>query len=115
MKYKGNRRFKKMSEKMWYGASKGLLAGIMIFGANTTFAQVGADYTPLYEYDSGKVSGMHIMHRFNSLPKINALANQLGIDSNAIKEGLKSGKTLKQILQEYGITMDEIHRAYSGG
>jgi hypothetical protein len=112
MNYKKNRKFKKISEKIWYGASKGILAGIMIVGANTTFAQATTDYTPQYAQSEGKSGGMHMMRQFNSFPKVNALAGQLGLDSNEIKQELKSGKTVKQILQEHGIAMNEIQKAF---
>jgi DNA-binding CsgD family transcriptional regulator len=45
---------------------------------------------------------------------VEALANNLGLNSIEIKQELISGKSLKQILLENGITPDELQVAFSG-
>ena len=113
MNHKKYKKFKKMKEKLWAGASGGLLAGMMLVSANTAFAQVPLNHrmTEQYTQDiriSGKTSAMHTMRRWNSVSRINSLASQLGITSDEIKAEIKSGKTIKQILLEKGFDTSQL-------
>jgi transcriptional antiterminator len=110
MSRKKNKKFKKMREKLWAGASGSILAGMMIVGANTAYADM---YVPKqYEQTYSKTSGMHTIRRWNSTTKVNSLASQLGLNRNQVRRELKSGKTIKQILQDYDISLNDVQKAY---
>jgi hypothetical protein len=115
MKHKKNRKFKRIKQRLWAGASGGLLAGMMLMSANTAYA-VGVSQdntTSQYEQVSVKTNKrMHMMRRWNSVPKVSALANQLGLDGEEVRQDLRSGKTIKQILQDHEIDVDEVQRAF---
>jgi hypothetical protein len=86
-------------------ASGGIMAGMLLMGAGDVYAK------PSYsrEFQSGVDSkGMHMLRNWNSLSKINSLANSLGLDKSKIKGDLKSGMGLKQILLSNGMVPDEI-------
>jgi hypothetical protein len=108
------KRYKKMKSTLLSGASTGIVAGMLLVGtANTAFAET--DYkVPAYSQNA-TVSGMHMMHRWNSKTKINSLASHLGLDQSEIQSELKAGKTLKQILQEHGIVPGQLGAAYGSG
>ena len=106
------KKYGKYGKKILVGASRGIVAGMFLMGVSTpTFAET-ADYSvPSYSKVSN-VSGMHMMHRWNSKTKVNSLVNQLGLDSEQIKNEIKSGKSLKQILHENGIETSALHKAF---
>ena len=96
-----------MKKIIWDSARGSILTGMIVMGAGTAFAQTPSDYVPPVQ-TSRNASGMHTMHRFKSQAKIQAVVSGLGLSRSTIKEELKSGKTIKQILQEHGITMDQL-------
>ena len=93
------------------GASSGIMAGMLLMGTSTAYADTTNYDAPSYTQNAGNL-GMHMMHRWNGTSKVNALASNLGLDSQLITEELKSGKTLKQILQENGIVPGQLNQAF---
>lgn len=93
------------------GASSGIVAGMFLVGSNVAFADTTNYSAPAYTQNTS-ANGMHMMRRWNSKGKINTLATQLGLDPNEIRNELKSGKTLKQILQENGIVPGQLQKAF---
>ena len=105
MKYK---RYAKIKKRILAGAASSALAGILLFGGSTAYAEA-LDVREVVK--TVKTSPMHTMHRWNSGTKASVLAVQLGLDKNFVKSELKSGKTLKQILQESGVDTTGLQRA----
>ena len=103
-------KFIKVKKAIVASASGGIMAGILIASAGNVYAET-VD-SPSFSYSSN-VSGMHLMHKWNSPAKINSLAGHLGLDSEKIKAELKDGKTLKQILQENGIAPEQLGKAFT--
>lgn len=111
MKYK---RYKKVKKVILAGASSGIVAGMLIMGVgNTALAAETADSAAPAYTQSSSYTGMHMMRRWNSVNRVNSLAVQLGLDPQFVKDELKSGKTIKQVLQEQGVALDELQKAYS--
>jgi len=100
-----------MRNRLIAGASTGILAGMIFMAGNTVFAETNDLSSP--SNTSTAPSGMHFMHRFNSETRAGSLATTLGLDKAQIKQELKSGKTMKQILQEHGIVPDQLHKAFT--
>src|SRR3989344_6986155 len=114
--YKSSMKYKKYnppSSKLWRGkermkktlfasASSGIVAGMLIVGSSTVFADT-TNYSASAYTQNASGEGMHMMHRWNGTSKAGALATQLGLDPYMFSQELKSGKTVKQILQENGI------------
>ncbi len=100
----------KMRKMVWEGARTGVLTSMILAGAalggRSALAMANPEYTSAVS--TKNASGMHLTHRFNSSTKAVSLAVSLGLDAQAVKTELKSGKTIKQILQENGITMDQL-------
>ena len=94
MKKKNKRFLSKM-------VSGGLLATAFFISANTVFAQ-----TPdtIIQKNYKQSSGLHMSHKWNSDTKAVAFASKFGLDGKDVKIGLKSGKSLKQILKDNNIT-----------
>ncbi len=106
--------YSKMRKRFIAGASGSILASMLFVGGATAFADTVEYSAPNVPSQNASIpNGMHMMHRFNSVTKINSLASQLGISSDEIKTELQSGKTLKQILQERGIVPGQLERAFS--
>lgn len=103
-----------MKKKIFAGASSGILASMLILGAGNVYADTSADSTPTEIYTPGSLNrGMHMMHRFNSVTKVHSLATQLGISEETVRNELQSGKSVKQILLDHGITGVELQKAFS--
>ncbi|MEQ1561255.1 MAG: hypothetical protein ABL899_00870 [Nitrospira sp.] len=111
-----NKKYKKLKRAIFAGASSSIVAGMLLVGSSTVFAET-SDFAessvPAYT-QSTTDSGMHLMRRWNSTAKINSLANSLGLDPDEVKQELKSGKPLKQILQENGIVPNQLQKAFEG-
>lgn len=104
---------KGIGKRILVGASSSIVAGLMIVGANPAFADTTADYVPAsFEQSTGGL-GMHMMRSWNSDAKAGKLALQLGLDPEEVKQEIKSGKTLKQILQDNGIVPGQLQKAFS--
>lgn len=109
-----------MKDKKYYKAIKntiitsagtGIMAGMLLVGGNTAYAE--AHDMPVQAYSQNAAgTGMHIMHKWNSVTKINSLAGSLGLDKAKVAEEVKNGKTLKQILQDNGIVPSQIQKAF---
>ncbi|KND50330.1 MAG: hypothetical protein AB198_02005 [Parcubacteria bacterium C7867-003] len=108
-----DKRYKRIKNQIIAGASSGIMAGMLIIGgANTAYAE-SVDYSvPAYSQNTSSV-GMHAMRRWNSSTKISALTTSLGLDKDKVAEEIKSGKNLKQILQENGIVPEQIQKAFT--
>lgn len=101
----------KVKKALFAGASSSIVAGMLLVGSNTVFADTAADYSvPAYTQNTTP-NGMHMMHRWNGASKVSGLASQLGLDPNTVRQELKSGKTVKQILQENGIVPGQLQKA----
>ena len=104
-----------MKKAVIASASSGIVAGLLLMGSASPVTADAADYSNVPTYTQSAITpGMHMMHRWNSPTKINALATSLGLDPVEVTAELKSGKNLKQILQENGIVPDQIGKAFSG-
>ena len=112
MSNKKYNRYKNVRKKLLAGASTGILAGMILMGGTkSVFAEVSELSIPAYT-EGANVNGMHMMHKWNSNTKASSLAIHLGLDPAVVKEELKSGKTLKQILQENGIVPGQLQKAF---
>ena len=98
---------KKIKNRLIAGAKGGIITSMILMGAGSAFAQTNPDYVPPAQ-TTRSMGGMHTMHRFNSTRRVVSLAKSLGIPEATVRQELKSGKTVKQILQEHGITMNEL-------
>ena len=93
-------------------AGGGIMAGMLIIGSGNARAEV---MNSSVINRNATISGMNHMHRWNSQAKINSLVNSLGLDSDKIKNELKEGKNLKQILQDNGIVPEHLEKAFNTG
>lgn len=93
-----------MKKAILAGASSGIVAG-MIFMASTStaFANTRDVNIPSYIQNTGD-SGVHVTRRWKSRKGINSVAKSLGMSPEQVKQELRSGKTMKQIMQEHGLT-----------
>ncbi len=106
-------RYKRIKDKFIASAGGGLVAGMIFIGtANTVLAETVRS-SPNYPKNS--VTGMHIMRKWNSKPRISALASNLGLDQGLVNEELKAGKSLKQILSENGLDAVSLDKAFNSG
>lgn len=106
------KRYKRMKKAIMAGASSGIVAGLILMGpANTVRAETLEVATSTYSQNAS-TTGMHLMHRWNKPGGSNYLATTLGLNKDEVKAELKSGKTMKQILQDHGITPEEIQKAF---
>lgn len=110
-----SKKYKKFGKRILVGASSSIVAGLLIVGANPAFADTTADYVPAtFEQSTGDPhTGMHMMRSWNSDAKVGKLALQLGLDPEEVKQEIKSGKTVKQILQDNGIVPGQLQKAFS--
>ena len=98
-----DKRYKRMKKAIIAGASTGIVAGMILMGtSHVAFADTTEQNLPAYT-QSASDTGVHVMRKWNSPKGLNALAGSLGLSREEIKSELKSGKTIKQIMQEYGI------------
>ncbi len=94
-----------MKKAIIAGASSGIVAGLILMGSgNAALAETSDLSIPAYT-QSTSATGMHLTHRWNSVGKAGAIASGFGLDKETVKSELKSGKTMKQILQENGIVL----------
>ncbi len=114
MKNKRYNRYKRIKDRFIVGASGGLVAGMIFMGSANTLLAEGVDSATSKYQSIPSSTGMHLMRKWNSRSKIGALANNLGFDSSFVKEELKSGKNLKQILQESGLDTTQLDKAFNG-
>ncbi len=106
-----SKKYSKMKKKIWETARGGILTSMILVGSTIGGSAAYAQSLPdsaASSVSSRTPSGMHVMHRYNSPAKINSLLTQLGLNSQAIKDELKNGKPLKQVLIENGIAIDEL-------
>ena len=110
-KYKNE--YKRLKKVIWAGASSGVVTGMIIMGvASPAIAEAVESPVPSYTQNT-RVSPMHMMRRWNSHSKALSLATNLGLNPLDVQNVLKSGKNLKQILQENGIEPAELHKAFT--
>jgi hypothetical protein len=76
-------------------ATGGIVTTLLIAGASTTFAHSGIN-----------------KQRPHVAPKLEQIAAQYGLNVEEIKEELKLGKTPRQILEEQGMTQEEIKQIF---
>jgi hypothetical protein len=102
--------YKRMKRTLMAGAGTGIMAGMIFVSSNTALADTETQIVPPYSQNTSH-TGMHMMRRWNSPAKVNALASSLGLDKEEVALELKSGKNLKQILQDNGIVPGQIQKA----
>ncbi len=108
------KRYTRMKKRILMGASGAVIAGMMFMGTSTAWADTATADAPLHsQTPSTGAKGMHLMRRWNSSGRAGNLAASLGLDENEVKAELKSGKPLKQILQEHGIVPDQLQKAFT--
>ncbi len=106
------KRYKRIKDSIMVGAGTGIVAGMILMGTGSAALAEGVETgVPAYSQNASN-TGMHIMHRWNSPTKVSSLASSLGLDREAVREGIKSGKTLKQVLQDNGIVPSQIQKAF---
>jgi hypothetical protein len=105
-----DKRYKRMKKAILAGASSGIVAGMILMGSgNTAYAETSELSVPAYTQNA-EPTGMHMMHKWNSVGKAGAIAGGFGLDKDMVKAELKSGKTMKQILQENGIVLNALDK-----
>jgi hypothetical protein len=113
-KYKN--KYRKFQKAIIAGASTGVVTGLIVMGAATPALAQAADSSasvPAYTQDA-KTPPMHMMRRWKSGSRVKALAESLGLDSAEVLSEIRSGKDVKQILQEHGIDLSDLNRAFGG-
>ncbi len=112
-----NNKYKKFKKAIWAGASTGVVTGLILMGTTNAALADTVDNVnssvPTFNKEI-KVSPMHMMGHWKSAKRAGNLATSLGLDPNEVKTELKSGKGLKQILQEHGIVPQELEKAFVG-
>lgn len=98
------KKYNKLKKKIIAGAAGSALAGALIFGAGTAWA----DSIDQSSNRPVKQSAMHVMRNWNSAGRIAGLARGIGIDPEEFRREMKSGKTPKQILLENGIDTSDL-------
>ncbi len=101
---------KKIKKRFLAGASSSILASMLLFSSGHVYADTIE--APIPAYTSRQESGMHMMHRFNSVTKINSLALQLGLNPEDVRAELSRGKSVKELLLDKGITGTELEKAF---
>ena len=105
-------KYKRMKRTLVMGASSGIVAGMILMGsARTVLAETAENFIPAYSQNT-TVKGMHLLRRSNSPARINTLAGSFGLNSDEVKKELKSGKTMKQVLQENGVDTTLLHKVF---
>ena len=108
-------KYKRMKKVLIASAGTSIMAGMLLMGVGNTALAETLDYSaPAYTQNS-TTTGMHMMRRWNSGRKVSGLAKHLGLDSALVTAELKSGKTVKQILQEHGIVPGQLGKAFESG
>ena len=104
-----DKRYKRVKKVIIAGASSGIMAGMLLMGvSNVALAETADISTPGYSQSTND-TGMHMMRRWNTPKGQTAIAGGLGLSRAQIRQELKSGKTMKQIMQEHGIDTSVLH------
>lgn len=107
-------KYRRLKKVIWAGASTGVVTGLILMGTtNAALADTVDSSQPAYSQET-RVPAMHMMRRWNSLSRASSLAVSLGLDPQAVTEELKSGKPLKQVLQENGVDSSQLQKAFAG-
>ncbi|KND47679.1 MAG: hypothetical protein AB201_01955 [Parcubacteria bacterium C7867-006] len=110
-----DKRYKRMTKAIIAGASSGIVAGMILMGTSNVALAETADLSLPGYYQNAGDTGMHMMRKWNTPKGVNALAGGLGLTREEIRQELKSGKTMKQIMQEHGIDTTNLHKGFRGG
>lgn len=106
-------KYKRIKKAIWAGASTGVVTGLIIMGvASPAITEASESAVTSYTQNTG-ISPMHTMRRWNSPSRATSLAVSLGLDPDMVSQEIKSGKHMKQILQENGIMPDQIQKAFN--
>lgn len=98
-----DKRYKRVKKAIIAGASSGIVAGMILMGtSNVAFADTAEQNLPAYTQNAND-TGMHLMRKWNTPKGQTAIAGGLGLSRAQIREELKAGKTMKQIMQEHGV------------
>lgn len=106
-------KYKRMKKAIMAGASSGIVAGMILMGTGNVAIAETIDQSATAYTQNASDTGMHMMRRWNTPKGQTAVAGGLGLTRDQIKTELKSGKTMKQIMQEYGIDTTALKHASS--
>lgn len=104
--------YKRLKKVIWAGASTSVVTGMIVMGVASPAIADTIDNTPPAHTQNTRVSPMHMMRRWNSPSRAASLATSLGLNAEEVANELKSGKNIKQILQENGIEPAEVGKAF---
>lgn len=102
------KRIKKMKKRFIAGASGGMLASMLFMGTPALYAE-----TVSGQFSVQTQSQVEVNHRWNSGKNATIFANQLGLSRSEMNRQLKSGKTIKQVLQEKGVDTTVVGKTFS--
>ena len=105
-------KYRRVKRTLIAGAGTGIMAGMLLMGVSNTALAETLDYSAPAYTQNATTTGMHMMRRWNSAKKVSGLAKHLGLDPATVTAELKSGKTVKQILQENGIVPGQLGKAF---
>ncbi len=101
------KRYKKIKKALISGASSAIAAGVIFMGSGSVAL---AESRGIAFRDNLSPTGMQMMHEWNS----SSIADALGLNKDEIKKQLRSGKTMKQILQEHDIVPSDVQGGLQG-
>ncbi len=105
MKKEKYSKYLRMRKAVIASASGSLMAGMLLVGAGNVYAE---SLDALSLINKTELSGMHLMHKWNSVTRASSIASRIGLDPDLLKREIRSGKTMKQILQENGISPKDL-------
>ncbi|MFZ2522261.1 MAG: hypothetical protein WAX44_00235 [Minisyncoccia bacterium] len=98
-------KYLRMRKAVIASASGSLMAGMLLVGAGNVYAE---SLDALSLVNKTELSGMHLMHKWDSVTRVSSIASRIGLDPEVLRKEIRSGKTMKQILQENGITPKDL-------
>lgn len=96
-------KYKRMKKAIMAGASSGIVAGMILMGTGNVAIAETIDPSAAAYTQNASDTGMHMMRRWNTPKGQTSVAGGLGLSRAEIRQELKSGKTMKQIMQEHGV------------
>ncbi len=110
-----NNKYKKIKKVIWAGASTGVMTSLILMGpSNAALAETIDNPTPTFSQEIKVSSPMHTMRHWDSPKKVGVLSTTFGLDPTEVTMELRSGKGMKQILQENGIPTEELGKTFVG-
>ncbi len=100
------KKYRKLKKAIISGASSAIATGIILMGSSNVAL---AETLDSHYSERSAPTGMQMMHHWNS----NGIAGTLGLNKDEIKQELRSGKTMKQILQQNNIVPSEVSQEFA--